>query len=388
MRCLLALPLLLTPSALAQENKAVKPAATQREIDDAVKRGVAFLKAFEGPTAHGAYKNADELILLTLIHALSVPEKDEEVQKLLKNVLDAPLEKTYKVALQAMCLEELDRVTFQWRIAQCAQFLVDNQAQNGQWSYGSPTTFVKDMPSGERTLRPPAASKARVLEFDAERVKPPVQRRVSVKQQRKGGAGGDNSNSQYASLGLRACFDAGVDLPAEVVQLARKWWVDQQHADEGAKAAGDAKAVASGADAIRGWNYTTPERGRPTPAMTAGAVGAVCIYDHIVGVDWKKDPVARAGVAWLGKHFTVGSNYYYMYGLERAGMLYGTDTFGPHAWYPAGARFLVGAQNADGSWGAPAAGDDRPRQVWDTCFAILFLKKATRAIATEGSRKK
>jgi len=380
MRSIFAISLLLW----AQQ----KPAATQREIDDAVRRGVAFLKAFEGPTAHAPYKNADELVLLTLIHASAAPEKDKEVQKLLENVLDAPLEKTYKVALQAMCLEELDRVTFQWRLAMCAQFLVDNQCQNGQWSYGSPTTFVKDMPSGERTLRPPAASKG-AREFDAERIKPPVQRRLAVKQQRKGGASGDNSNSQYASLGLRACFDAGVDLPAEVIQLARKWWTDSQHPDEGAKAAGDAKAVASGGvDKIQGWNYQTPERGGPTLAMTAGAVGAVCIYDHIAGMDWKKDPVARAGVQWLGKHFAVNSNYYYMYGLERAGMLYGTDTFGPHAWYTRGATFLVGAQNADGSWGAPGKDDDRPRQVWDTCFAILFLKKATRAIATEGGRRK
>ena len=35
-----------------------------------------------------------------------------------------------------MSLESYDRKKYQYRIAQCAQFLVDNQCKNGQWDYG------------------------------------------------------------------------------------------------------------------------------------------------------------------------------------------------------------------------------------------------------------
>jgi hypothetical protein len=72
-----------------------------------------------------------------------------------------------------------------------------------------------------------------------------------------------------------------------------------------------------------------------------------------------------------------------MYALERAGMLYGTEKFGDHDWYLEGAKSIVRSQKADGSWGA---NNDEEKNTIQTCFAILFLKKATRAIAT-GDRK-
>ena len=101
---------ILSFSLSAQDEKKQAPvrAASQKEIDEAVHKGVEFLKAAPSPGAHSGIKNSDELILFTLLHA-GVSEKNEVFQKYLKAVLDAPLEKTYKVALQAMALEELDR---------------------------------------------------------------------------------------------------------------------------------------------------------------------------------------------------------------------------------------------------------------------------------------
>ena len=45
--------------------------------------------------------------------------------------------------------------------------------------------------------------------------------------------------------------------------------------------------------------------------MTAGAVGACVIYEYILGRDFRKDKVTKAGVEWLGKNFSVNTNYYY-----------------------------------------------------------------------------
>src|SRR6516225_6007890 len=146
MRSLLV-ALFLSGLSPAQDKKPDSPQAApvdESKVDQAIKKGIAFLRGAPSPAAHAGIKDSDELILWTFVHA-GVAESDPDFQKLWKKMLDGPLEKTYKVALQAMILEELDRVKYQERIAQCAQFLVDNQCANGQWSYGNPTEFAKDV---------------------------------------------------------------------------------------------------------------------------------------------------------------------------------------------------------------------------------------------------
>src|SRR5262245_23927122 len=91
------------------------PKVDQKRVDEAIKKGVAFLQKSGSPGAHKDIKNCDELILFTLVHA-GVSEADPKFAQLLKNVLEAPLERTYKVVLQAMSLEEIHRVKYQPRI--------------------------------------------------------------------------------------------------------------------------------------------------------------------------------------------------------------------------------------------------------------------------------
>src|SRR5437016_5757575 len=126
-------------SAWAQDPNAV----TQREIDQAIRKGAEHLKVAPS-SGSWLHANCDELILLTMIHA-GVPEGNAKFDEYLRHCLQAPLEKTYKVACLAMALEELDATKYQMKIAQCAAFLLDNQATNGQWSYGKPVD-VKNYP--------------------------------------------------------------------------------------------------------------------------------------------------------------------------------------------------------------------------------------------------
>ena len=103
----LILSLALATTSFAQDPNAVSP----RDIEKAIRKGTDFLKAapFVPDRTHPC---ANDLILLTLIHA-EVPESNPVFQQYLKNCLDAPLEKTYNVALLAMCLEELDPTGYQ-----------------------------------------------------------------------------------------------------------------------------------------------------------------------------------------------------------------------------------------------------------------------------------
>jgi hypothetical protein len=375
-------------------------AVDEVKVDQAIRRGVDFLRAAPSPAVGFAkIDDSDELILLTFIHA-GVPETDAKFQSLLKKVSERELQRTYEAVLQAMIFEELDRVKHQGRIAQCAQFLADNQCANGQWSYGEPTAFAKEAPPSQDVAT--SAKKAGgVLDFGeaGPRAKPKVVKRVAVRKMKPGPEKGDNSNSQYAALGLRACADAGVTVPKEVLDLARKWWQTSQHPEDGK----DKGAVASGeGGGIRGWCYhrtdVCAKNHRPYGSMTAGGTGALAIYDHLLGIDWRKDAAVRAGMNWLGARWTVTENpgpteleegakvelYYYLYAVERLGMLCGLEKISGRDWYPEGAKAILEAQRKDGSWDDGAA---RSCATWDTCFAILFLKKATRALVASEDPK-
>ncbi len=63
------------------------------------------------------------------------------------------------------------------------------------------------------------------------------------------------------------------------------------------------------------------------------------------------------------------------------GVLAGTEFLGDHEWYTAGARYLLSHQFADGSWlsakSPPTADDEGRKRYLDTCYAILFLRRAT-----------
>ncbi len=152
----------------------------------------------------------------------------------------------------------------------------------------------------------------------------------------------------------------------------------------------------------RGWSYLpraqegvqAGEYGNlSTGSMTASGVAALCIAKSELEADkraWaarqqEVNQAIRDGCAWLAKHWTVAANptairgqtlnwkYYYLYGVERAGVLAGTYRFGRNDWWDGGAGHLLGEQEDPGSW------PEEPglSSFCTTCFALLFLKRAT-----------
>jgi hypothetical protein len=355
--------LFLVAWALPLEAQDVKKQGNARDftarVEAAINQGIVYLqKTDRSPECPGCTFHSDELILLTFVHA-GVPPSDPKFQRLLKKMLASPLDRTYNVSLQAMALEQLDRVTYQRRIYECAQFLVDTQCLNGQWYYplkGETTLFRKP-----EVVPIPAKARAKG-ESSQNRPRPRVFLRI--KKTRDGPAVGDNSDSQYAALGLRACHDAGILIPEETVRRAVRWWHGCSYPED---AKGAPVATGGIGASSAGWGYEMDGvLGGPPPqgSMTVGAVGSLAIYDHILGVDWRKDDVIQRGVNWIANHFSVTENYgsaphpnnfalyYYLYGLERAGILYGTEYFGRHQWYSEGAKAILEAQGPDGSWNA------------------------------------
>jgi hypothetical protein len=223
-------------------------------------------------------------VLYTLFYSGVVPQNDPLFVKLLDRILKKELLYTYPVALQAMALEAIDKVHYQNRIVQCAQFLVDNQAQNGQWGYGEKVPIENSGPpdpvvSGGGGAKSGGGGTVAV-------------KRIPIKKRVPGPAVGDNSNTQYAALGLRACMETGVELPKAVMELADKWWEQSQNPD-------GSWSYSAGGTYTRKEGNTTITGGPGYGSMTAGGLGCLVIWKHYLKKDWKKNERIQNAATWL-----------------------------------------------------------------------------------------
>jgi len=219
----------------------------------------------------------------------------------------------------------------------------------------------------------------------------------------------DNSNSQYAVLGLAAAARCGVQVPTSTwVRVANHWLSTQQSAGTkrtdlrlAAPVRHDAPPRVGRADGAtsaavpeafeRGWTYSRTMAGVPARppvfvaygSMTCGGIASLAIVrKHLAARAWsgvprgladRVDVGVRDGFASLDGMFTVwdhprydGWQMYYLYALERAGILGGVERIGVHDWYWEGAVQLLGRLRRHG---AMCGLDDDP-------WAVLFLKRA------------
>ncbi len=188
-------------------------------------------------------------------------------------------------------------------------------------------------------------------------------------------SGDDESNTQYALLGLQAAKEAGVEIPEDFWQACQRYWIDRQNKQAGSW--GYRSDSASGSMTSAGISSLVIA-GREQQQVQKGSYKGEAV--RCAGV--KEDKYIRAAADWLGRNFTVqtnpgaGSNiwhFYYLYGLERAGRLSGRRKFGDADWYRAGARYLARSQLDDGGWTTQRI--DVSYRVFNTAFGLLFLSK-------------
>lgn len=206
--------------------------------------------------------------------------------------------------------------------------------------------------------------------------------------------GFDLSNTQYALLGLKAADRCGLKVPADVWRDALEFLLRHQERD------GDPVEVRAnevrGAYRIewtekaraRGFRYVEGPRSPVTGSMTTAGAACLLICQSMLWSSRRFTPEERQrtregvrdALAWLQANFTVAMNpgtagpgeswhYYYLYGLERMGILGHLRHVGRHDWYAEGAELLLGEQFDDGSW--------QHGEVVETAFALLFLKRSS-----------
>lgn len=339
--CVLALCLAATFGARAAAQEAEEKPPTPEEVDRATERGIAFL--LRAQEADGSWAGMDRnlyygmtaLAAYTLLQC-GVPEDHPAIQAALAFVAARPCHRTYDVGCTLMLLRALGEDRPKERVRLLARQLIETM--------GNGTTANAELwgyPFGFMPADPPNYT--------------------------------DLSNTQYALLGLRAAANCGEKVPAVLWEQVGKSVLELQD-DYG--------------------SFCYLKGRKPTASMTVAGITSLLICAEQL----EKQPntgsftrrlraACRLAEEWLARNWSVkenlepprqensGSNrwlYYYLHGLERAGALSGQRFLARHDWYAEGARFLIGAQNGNGSWGTPWREEDT-----NTCFALLFLVRGT-----------
>jgi hypothetical protein len=367
----------------------------QKKVDAAIDKGVGFLLNKYKTGGISEQKKA-ELILLTLLHA-GVRRDHPFLIENMGKMLNRPLNDTYNAGLRGLLLEKVDRKVNQRALAEIAMFFADSQVQNGQWTYTGKSRKIPGQYVPVATKRKDDGILPGSTRSDDDGIPPgkPI-KLPPIPKKDSGAKTGDNSNSQYAILGLFAASRANVEVQKSVWEAAEKWFESEQNADGG-------------------WGYECADvpdgqgngivGNNSTGSMTTAGLTALIVSKFYLGKDWKADEKVKKGLDWLARNLSYTSNpgghavwhFYYLYGLERVGQIAGMKEFGGRDWYKGGAEWLLDNQKGDGHWEEPAAKptyDALADDVVNTCFAILFLRRATpelkrpKDIASTDTRKK
>ncbi len=307
---------------------------TGAEVQRAIRRGVRTIVNAQRPDGTWRERNYPGgqtcLAALALLQAGHAPTSTS-LQRALPHIQAFPNRHTYVVSLKLQVLAAADPQHYAREIGAAADWLIKAQNKTGLWGYTE---------TGDRF---------------------------------------DHSNSQFALLGLHAAAQAGVPIPDTVWRRAEQRILRSQNADGG-------------------WAYQ--DSGRSYGSMTAAGLADL----YIVGNQpfQRREKTFRDGAAprcgryntnrkliraqdWLGRNFAANTNprghgsyvNYWLYAVERCGILSGRRYFGPHDWYRAGAAHLVRTQRSDGLWN---------RNLVDTCLGVLFLAKGHKSLLIQKLR--
>jgi len=256
------------------------------------------------------------------LHAAGVRADDPAIVKAVEYLATKKVgarQGVYEKSLKTLALQTVDPVRYLPQIADGASFLVQAQQDGGGWSYGV---------SG-RT---------------------------------------DYSNTQFALLGLHAAALSGVPVPEQVWRQARGYLLGGQNPDGG-------------------WGYTP----RSTPSygsMTAAGVASLDICNQWLHIKTGRcglhpdERALSAGLSWLSRNFSVTRNprkdrwkYYYLYALERVGVILARRYLGVHDWYREGVEHIVGEPDK-----VVFTTSNLEWPLIQKCFLVLFLAKGNAPI--------
>ncbi len=194
----------------------------------------------------------------------------------------------------------------------------------------------------------------------------------------------DLSCVHYAMFGLAGAEVLGVEADRRDWERARKAVL--RYVDTG-----DSNAPTTGSGI--GFVYHARSSGARASLTAAGvAILQLTLDSAVAKVKGKARSEVQQAIDdakdWLDSNWRVDTNvgsgahqYYHLMAIERAAVLSEWDEVAGLPWYETGATWLLEQQKNDGGWadGSDKGADSKQHE---TAFAILFLRRAARGIAT------
>jgi hypothetical protein len=398
-------------------------AADGAAIDTAIARGVKALQRLQQRDGTWNYPPAEATVGSTALASATllecgVDKADPGLVKATKFIRDQvpTLKHTYSVALSLIFLDRLgDPADVPLIESLTARLVAGQDPGSGGWLYSCPEplpaeqarlraivggqaadeepTLVAGQAAGEEQRTAPGKPTGATKQFA---------RRLAALNPKFTAGGSDNSNTQFAVLGLWVARRHGYPVDLALKAAETHFRSTQNPNDGGWSYRGANTGMGGSAPAMTcagllslaagtGVTLDLVERAREKSGQTdrrkgthdpnkdiALKAGLLCLANSI------GTPIARTGDAGFGGAAPLGGlpfpqagpdvtgrSYYFLWSLERVAAILNMDTIGKKDWYGWGSDVIVAAQQADGTWrGAYPTGGV------DTCFALLFLRKA------------
>lgn len=387
----------------------------QQKVDKAIDKGIVFLKRIQHKEGdwplymRNGYALGQTLLPAYALLEAGVPANDPALKKAADYVRPRvlKLERTYEIALAILFLDRLGDPKDEPLIHSLALRLIAGQHVTGGWNYRCPLlskdqedALSKALPKLHKGQEQGQSMAKFIKEIDLSRAlrslavfrepnslpwREPHDSPENLYRTQFVGTT-DNSNTQFAMLALWAAQRHTVAtgptfrLVAERfqrTQLEDGWWPYLfHHYEDPAWIKRHPSMICAGllGLALGQRSKTAAPRGVAPVAVDIRILKSLAALERDLGVaagDLEGAPSMRGT--------------YYLWSVERVGMLYDLPTIGEKDWYRWGATILIASQRPDGSW-KDVKIDSADHLVvgpnWglvppiDTSFALLFLKRS------------
>lgn len=320
--------------ALAQADK----------ITEARLKGLEYLRSKQGSDGSWDYEGhrvgVTALCTVALLvngASLDDPGIDRAYRFVRKEAKDVT--STYDITLSIILLSAIDEQHNRSTIRDLAGRLYVGQLASGGWSYTCPK-------SGSLTEKRTATSL-------------------------KAGEG-DNSCTQFAVLGLWTASRLGIDID-EPLNLVAERFLKTQNTDGGWPYTTPADAAGATKDSMTFaglFCLTVARATRLRKLLDEQEEGTTTRSGETQGDALMNDPVFKKGFDRAVAFASGSGSRYFLWSMERVGVMLNLETLGDKDWFKLGSDALVRTQQPDGSW------PDAQGGLADTSFAVMFLRKA------------
>jgi hypothetical protein len=384
--------LVVLPVGQARAQVAPLPPDEQVRVNKAIDKGVRFLKESRTPAGtwedpQGVYPTGYTALPALVLLECGVAPTDAAIVRPVTFVRRhaAGLDRTYELALAILFLDRLGDPKDKETIKSCAVRLLAGQAPSGGWGYRCPVVSAKNQKEILDLLK----------QCEAVGGGDPLPKNVQVPQRFRQLAvfrepsevpdsdplghnfdantpTTDNSNTQFAILALWRAQKYDIPVARTLTRAVRRFHGSQ--------------------NADGSWGYWHRKGGDfERPSMDCVGLLALAIGYGVDRPPGDKAPANKNvndvqvinGFAALSRYIGEGAllppgiNYYYLWSVERVGVLYGLRTIANREWYRWGAKIIVGNQGEKGEFLGGMYRGANP--LIDTCFALLFLKQVNLA---------